>query len=132
MHSCLENPERDCLSYKNGFFKFVFKYNEQVETSYFKREKGVSVEVYNGKIDSSSVKWINDCEFILTKLNPQNNLEKNPVNIRIISTTDSSYVFSFKNAIKKNNQSQEVVKGEAFVVTKSEFQRNLNYAQKKS
>ena len=132
LNSCLENPNRDCLKHKNGYYKFSFEYNGEVMTSYFKRDQNLGVEVFNKKIDSSSIKWINNCEFIVTKLKPQNNTEKNPVNIRIISTSDSSYVFSFKNAIKKNNQSQEVVKGEAFVISKSEFQRNLNYVRKKS
>jgi hypothetical protein len=131
LHSCLQNPSRDCLKHKNGYYKFGFEYNGKIMTSFFKRDQGLGVEVFNEKIDSSSIKWINDCEFILTKLKPQNNSEKNPVNIRIVSTTDSSYVFSFKNAIRKNNQSQEVVKGEAVVISKNEFQKNLNYAQKK-
>ena len=38
---------------------------------------------------------MNDCECILTKLNPNNNQEKRPIQIRIISTKGDRYTFEY-------------------------------------
>ena len=53
------------------------------------------VELFEGKIDTSSIRWVNDCECILTKLNPNNNQEKRPIQIRIISTKGDRYTFEY-------------------------------------
>ena len=57
--------------------------------------EGMKVELFEGKIDTSSIRWVNDCECILTKLNPNNNQEKRPIQIRIISTKGDRYTFEY-------------------------------------
>ena len=41
------------------------------------------------------INWVNECEFVLKKLNPINNFEKKPISIKIISTHKDNYIFEF-------------------------------------
>ena len=87
--------ERDCKPFQQGEFKFTQIINGEIKSSYFTRDSIFEVELFEGKIDTSSIRWVNDCECILTKLNPNNNQEKRPIQIRIISTKSDRYTFEF-------------------------------------
>jgi hypothetical protein len=87
--------ERDCKPFQQGEFEFTQIINGEIKSSYFKRDSIFEIELFEGKIDSSSIRWVNDCECILTKLNPDNNQEKRPIQIRIISTKDDTYTFDY-------------------------------------
>ena len=87
--------ERDCKPFQKGEFKFTQIINGKIKSSYFTRDSIFEVELFEGKIDTSSIRWVNDCECILTKLNPNNNQEKRPIQIRIISTKGDRYTFEY-------------------------------------
>ena len=87
--------ERDCKPFQQGEFKFTQIINGEIRSSYFTRDSIFEVELFEGKIDTSSIRWVNDCECILTKLNPNNNQEKRPIQIRIISTKSDRYTFEY-------------------------------------
>ena len=87
--------ERDCKRFQQGEFEFTQIINGEIKSSYFKRDSIFEIELFEGKIDTSSIRWVNDCECILTKLNPNNNQEKRPIQIRIISTKDDTYTFDY-------------------------------------
>lgn len=87
--------ERDCKPFQQGEFKFTQIINGEIKSSYFTRDSIFEVELFEGKIDTSSIRWVNDCECILTKLNPNNNQEKRPIQIRIISTKGDRYTFEY-------------------------------------
>ncbi|RPG67784.1 MAG: hypothetical protein CBD07_003050 [Flavobacteriaceae bacterium TMED147] len=87
--------ERDCKPFQRGEFKFTQIINGEIKSSYFTRDSIFEIELFEGKIDTSSIRWVNDCECILTKLNPNNNQEKRPIQIRIISTKDDRYTFEY-------------------------------------
>jgi hypothetical protein len=87
--------ERDCKPFQQGEFKFTQIINGEIKSSYFTRDSIFEVELFEGKIDTSSIRWVNDCECILTKLNPDNNQEKRPIQIRIISTKGDRYTFEY-------------------------------------
>lgn len=87
--------ERDCKPFQQGEFKFTQIINGEIKSSYFKRDSIFEIELFEGKIDTSSIRWVNDCECILTKLNPNNNQEKRPIQIRIISTKVDRYTFEY-------------------------------------
>jgi len=55
----------------------------------------VQVETFEGKIDSSMVRWINDCEVIFKTINPKNMAERKDIHLKILSTTDSTYQFEY-------------------------------------
>ena len=87
--------EKDCDSFKLGNFEFTTIVNGEIKTSRFERSKSLEIEFYENKIDSATVKWVNDCEFILTKINPKSNQDKRPVKIEILSTEGKEYFFEY-------------------------------------
>ena len=108
--------ERNCADYKTGTFKFNYVVNGIEKSGTFIRSETYSIDYFDNKIDSSSIRWINDCEFILKKINPKTTSEDDPIHMKIIATTDSSYTFEYKLAIKKLNKSMRVEKGTAYRV----------------
>lgn len=105
------NIERNCSDYKTGTFEFAYTINGIEKTGRFVRTENLNIDYYEGKVDSSSVRWINDCEFILKKINPKSMSEKDAIHMKILSTTHNSYSFEYKLAIKKPNRELHVEKG---------------------
>ena len=89
--------DRNCENFKIGEFEFTYKLNDTIQRSLFTRTLDYEIEEFNSVIDSSSISWVNDCEFILTKLNPNTNQEKRPVRIKIIRTYENSYDFEYSS-----------------------------------
>ena len=102
-NSCYQ-PERDCRKFKNGTFTFTSKINNEEKTTTFVRYENIEIDYYEGKSDTSSVRWLNDCEYVVKKLKPKNKAEEKSVHIKIRSTTDSSYVFEY-GIVGKTNKS---------------------------
>ena len=105
--------QRDCKVFKTGTFEFNYTIDGQSKTGRFVRTKTLNINYYDGIIDSSSVRWINDCEFILQKINPKTTAEKNAIHMKILSTTEDSYTFEYKFAIKKPNKVLQIERGVA-------------------
>ena len=89
-------PERDCGHFREGTFRFTTELDGQQQTTEFTRSGNLEISVFQGKTDSASVRWINDCEYILTNLNPETRAEEKPIHIKILSTTENSYTFEYK------------------------------------
>jgi hypothetical protein len=89
--------DRDCDEFRTGEFEFSYELNDTIRKSTFIRTIDYEIEEYNNVIDSSSISWVNNCEFILTKLNPKTNQEKRPVRIKIIRTYEDSYDFEYSS-----------------------------------
>ena len=87
--------ERNCLNFRFGTFKYERVIGNKLSTSFFIRDNDIEIEYYNNKIDTSKIKWVNECEFILRKQNPINNIEKKPISMKIISTHKNYYIFEF-------------------------------------
>ena len=89
--------DRNCENFKIGEFEFTYKLNDTIQRSLFTRTLDYEIEKFNNVIDSSSISWVNDCEFVLTKVNPKTNQEKRPVRIKIIRTYENSYDFEYSS-----------------------------------
>ncbi|GAA4270225.1 hypothetical protein GCM10022257_23260 [Hyunsoonleella aestuarii] len=89
------NIERNCTDYKTGTFYSEVIIDDVTYKSQFERFKTTQVETYNSKIDSSKLRWINDCEVIFKTINPKNRAEQKDVHLKILTTTDSSYTFEY-------------------------------------
>lgn len=87
--------ERNCSNFRFGTFKYERVIGNKLSTSFFIRDNDIEIEYYNNKIDTSKIKWVNECEFILRKQNPINNIEKKPISMKIISTHKNYYIFEF-------------------------------------
>ena len=94
-YSCNLNQERLCNDFKNGSFKSVITIDGVEYTSIFKRNDSIQVETFNNVIDSSYVRWINNCEVVFTTINPKNILQKKPVLVKILRTFKDSYDFEY-------------------------------------
>ncbi|BCY28622.1 DNA topoisomerase IV [Flavobacterium okayamense] len=92
--SCYQQ-ERNCSDYKTGKFEFTQEIDGINETSIFERTDSLQIETFRNETDTSSVRWINDCEFILNNLHPKNREEKKGIHIKILSTTNEGYVFEY-------------------------------------
>ena len=89
--------DRNCENFKIGEFEFTYKLNDTIQRSLFTRTLDYEIEKFNNVIDSSSISWVNDCEFVLTKINPKTNQEKRPVRIKIIRTYENYYDFEYSS-----------------------------------
>ncbi|MBP9792573.1 MAG: DNA topoisomerase IV [Flavobacterium sp.] len=92
--SCYQ-VERNCKDFKTGKFEFSQEINGKKMTSVFERNDSVQIETFNGKTDTASIRWINDCEYILQKLHPKNMQEKKAIAIKILTTKENQYQFEY-------------------------------------
>ena len=93
--SC-DTPDRDCKYYHIGNFYTETTVNGTTYKSIFSRNyNGIQIEEFEGKVDSSNVRWVNDCEMILSPINPKSLNEKKNILIKILKTTDSSYTYEY-------------------------------------
>ena len=96
--------ERNCNAFKSGDFYSEVEINDVLYKSHFKRTKALQIETYDGKTDSSRVRWINDCEMIFKTINPKNMSEKKDIHLKILATTDTSYTFEYSYVGESNKQ----------------------------
>jgi hypothetical protein len=92
--SCYDG-ERNCKSFKTGKFKFEFEINGVNKTTVFERNDSIEIETFEGKTDTSTIRWVNDCEYVLQKKHPKNRAEEKAVDMKILTTTKNSYTFEF-------------------------------------
>ncbi len=109
--SCSAPPKRNCSDFKTGKFSFKSSIDgEEKETTFFRTED-TEVDYFEGKQDTSSVRWINECEYILKNKNPKSKAEEKSIHIKILTTSDSSYTFEY-NAVNDKRK----FKGTAFKI----------------
>ena len=104
------NIERNCADFKTGKFEFEYEVDGVKKVSNFVRNDTLEIDTYEGKTDSSKVRWINDCEFVLEKINPKNMAEKQAVHMKILSTEGNSYTFEFSRLGEAKKQKGNVTK----------------------
>ena len=85
----------NCEQFHSGTFEFKTIVGDQMLQSTFVRDKNYEVETFEGKIDSASIRWINPCECVLTKLHPTSNQDKRPLSIKILTTNKNQYDFEY-------------------------------------
>jgi hypothetical protein len=69
--ACQKMPECNCTDFKTGTFEFVQTINGKSDTTRFVRTADEQIETYQGRTDTANVRWVNDCELIIQKKNPQ-------------------------------------------------------------
>ncbi len=92
--SCYEQ-QRDCKTFHEGKFVFEQEIDGKTMRTEFERRGNLEVENFEGKIDSATVRWVSDCEYVLTKISPKNMQERKAISIKILSTTDKTYTFEY-------------------------------------
>jgi len=104
--SCYE-VERNCNDFKTGTFESTITIDRVDYTSTFSRTSELQVEAFNGSIDSTNVRWINDCEMVFKTINPKNRAEQKDIHLKILTTTKDSYRFEYGYVGDTNKQQGE-------------------------
>ena len=97
--------ERNCSKFKTGDFIYEYELNGKKIKTNFTRTKDLEIDYINNQIDSISVRWINDCEYILKTINPKTIAQKKAVHIKILSTKENSY--NFESTIVNDPQNRK-------------------------
>tara|TARA_R110002020_G_scaffold316360_7_gene531438 strand:+ start:2425 stop:2805 length:381 start_codon:yes stop_codon:yes gene_type:complete len=98
------SPERNCEKFKTGKFEFETYLNGEIVKTTFSRNDTLEIDYYKGKADSSSIRWINDCEYIANKINPKNRNERKALHFKIIKTDGEFYTFEYAIVGETNKQ----------------------------
>jgi hypothetical protein len=107
--SCYD-VENNCKDFKIGKFKFDYTINGIKKTTFFERKDSIEIETYEGKTDTSSIRWVNDCEYILKKIHPKNMAEEKAIDMKILTTSKKTYTFEFGIVGKDERQRGTVYK----------------------
>ena len=92
--SCFEEKQ-DCKLFKEGNFSAEIEVDSKIFKSTFTRTNNIQIENFNNKIDTFSLRWINNCEYIIKNIKPKNRLEEKPIHIKILTNTNNSYTFEY-------------------------------------
>lgn len=92
--SCYD-AERNCKDFKTGKFEFEYEVDGIKKTAIFERNDSIEIETFEGKTDTASIRWVNDCEYVLLKLHPKNMAEEKAIGMKILTTTKKTYTFEF-------------------------------------
>ena len=98
---CIDQPERNCQDYRTGEFWIVIENGGTKDSTLVIRTEDRQIEIYNQRTDTSVVRWLNDCEFVLQLNTPNNKEEEKALGFKILSTTDTSYTFEYGYANAK-------------------------------
>jgi len=109
LSSCY-NIERNCSDFQTGSFYSEITIDGKLYKSEFVRTKELQIETYNNKIDSSQVRWINDCEVVFKTFNPKSMAEQKDIHLKILVTTDSTYTFEYSYVGEKTKQKGIAIK----------------------
>ncbi|MBW1297224.1 DNA topoisomerase IV [Aquimarina litoralis] len=97
--------ERNCQQFHNGTFEFETYLNGELAKTTFIRNDSIEIDYFQGKSDTSSIRWINDCEYIVKKLHPKNMAEEKAIHMKILTTDGDTYTFEYGLVgVKKNKQ----------------------------
>ena len=94
LSSCYQQ-ERNCSKFRTGTFEFESFLEGQLVKTTFTRNDSMEVDFFRGETDTSSVRWINDCEYIIRNLHPKDRSEEKPLHIKILTTKGNSYTFEY-------------------------------------
>ena len=102
-------PQRNCRDFHTGTFTFTSIVLGDTLTTKFVRNDSIEVDYYLSRIDSSSVRWLNDCECIVKKMRPLSYQESKAVHMKILTTKDNTYTFEYNLVGDSANKQRGVV-----------------------
>ncbi len=90
-------PPSNCADFKVGTFQYQAYSKGELIQAKIVRNDSLEIDYYNPKQpDTSQIRWINDCEYILKKYHPKSADEKRSFSMRITETHGDRYKFIFK------------------------------------
>ena len=107
--SCYEQ-ERNCADFKTGKFESEIEIDGKKVTTSFERNDSIQIETYDNISDTYTIRWTNDCEYIVQNKNPKNRNEKKAVQFKILTTTTKGYTFEYSFVGESKKQRGTVTK----------------------
>ena len=107
--SCYEQ-ERNCTDFKTGKFRFETLIEGKKQVTELTRTDSLQTEIYDGKTTTASVRWLNDCEFVLQNLAPKNAAEKEAFHMKILTTKDNAATIEYSIVGDTHKQQGTVTK----------------------
>ncbi|MEH6657266.1 DNA topoisomerase IV [Leeuwenhoekiella marinoflava] len=104
------NQEKNCTDFKTGRFTFETYLNGEVVKTTFTRNDTLEIDFYQGQVDSSNIRWINDCEYIAEKINPTGIMDRKALHFKILTTKDNTYTFEYALVGETKKQKGTVTK----------------------
>lgn len=89
------NAEHNCKDFKTGTFRSEIAVDGVKKETVSIRTDSLVIETYEGKTDTASIRWVNECEYVLRKLKPKNMAESKAITIKILTTSEKTYTFEF-------------------------------------
>ncbi len=108
-NSCYE-PERNCADFRTGTFEFEALVGTEVYKTKIIRNDTIEIDFFKGKVDTSSIRWINHCEYVVKKLHPTKMAEEKAIHMKILTTKGNTYTFEFKEVGKVKTKKATAVK----------------------
>lgn len=103
------NPERKCEDFRTGTFVYEAMVGTEILKTTFVRNDSIEIDYFRGKADTSSIRWINDCEYVLRKLNPKNMADEKAIHMKILTTENNTYTFEY-NIVGKTRKERGTAK----------------------
>jgi hypothetical protein len=107
--SCYD-AERNCADFKIGKFRYELTINGKKQTTMVERNDSLQIETFEGRNDTASVRWVNDCEFVMQNLHPKSREEKKAINMRILTTKGNTATVEFSFVGEAEKQKVTVTK----------------------
>jgi hypothetical protein len=104
------NQERNCTDFKTGKFEFIQEIDGVKKISKFERTANLQIETFDGKTDTASIRWVNNCELVLQKINPRNRIERKSISMKILTTKGKTYTFEYSFVGEEKKQKGVVTK----------------------
>ncbi len=108
-HGCYQQ-ERNCLDFQTGTFEFETYLNGELAKTTFVRNDSTEIDFFQGTSDTASIRWINDCEYVVRKLHPKSMAEEKSIHMKILSTDNDSYTFEYGLVGSKKNKQKGTAK----------------------
>ncbi len=89
------HQERNCGNFHTGTFEFETLLDGELVKTTFVRNDSIEIDYFRGKSDTASIRWINDCEYIVQKLRPRNMAEEKAIHMKILTTDKNTYTFEY-------------------------------------
>ena len=95
--------ERNCKAFQTGSFSFNTVVNGDTLSSRFLRNDSIEVDYFFETPDTANIRWVSDCECIVTKRNPLTFQESKAVQMKILSTFEDGYIFEYNLVGDRSN-----------------------------
>ena len=97
------NNDRNCKAFQTGLFSFYTVVDGDTLSSRFIRNDSIEVDYFFETPDTANIRWVSDCECIVTKRNPLNFQEAKAVQMKILSTFEDGYIFEYNLVGNRSN-----------------------------